>query len=120
MIKKHADSIGHAWNGLVWAIKTQHNYRAHFSLIFLSLCGGVFLNISYAEWLIIIALSVLGLIIETLNTAIERLGDAITLNFNEHIKIAKDVSAASMLLYALGASVSASVIFIPKILILFK
>lgn len=120
MIRKNADSIAHAWNGLVWAIKTQNNYKAHISLIVITLSAGLVLNISYIEWLVIIALSIMGLIIETINTAIERLGDAITLNYNEHIKIAKDVSAGAMLLYASGALLSAIVIFVPKIIALFS
>jgi diacylglycerol kinase len=119
MFHKHADSIGHAWRGLVWAVKSQHNYRAHIFLIALSMVAGIFLKISYSEWLVILSLSILGLIIETINTSIERLGDAITLNYNENIKIAKDVSAASMLLFAGGASLSASIIFVPKIFSLF-
>ncbi len=118
MIRKHADSIGHALDGLVWALRTQHNYRAHFFLILLSVVAGFLLDIKYHEWLIILSLSMLGLIIETINTAIEKVGDAIDLNYNEHIKIAKDVSAAAMLIYSTGAAVGASMIFVPKLLAL--
>ena len=118
MIRKHADSIGHALDGLVWAIRTQHNYRVHFFLIILSVIAGFLLEIKYHEWLIILSLSMLGLIIETFNTAIEKVGDAVDLNYNQHIKIAKDVSAAAMLIYSIGAAVGASMIFIPKILVL--
>lgn len=116
MIRKHADSIGHALDGLIWALRTQHNYRAHFFFIFLSVAVGFFLDIKYHEWLIILSLSMLGLIIETINTAIEKVGDAVDLNYNENIKIAKDVSAAAMLIYSVGAAVGASMIFIPKLL----
>ncbi len=115
MIRKHADSIGHAMNGLLWALRTQHNYRIHLFLIALSVLAGFVFQIRYNEWLIILALAMMGLIIETINTAIEKVGDAIDLNYNEHIKIAKDVSAAAMLIYSCGAAVGASMIFIPKI-----
>lgn len=118
MIRKHADSIGHALDGLVWALRTQHNYRAHLFLILLSVVVGFLLDIKYHEWLIILSLSMLGLIIETINTAIEKVGDAIDLNYNENIKIAKDVSAAAMLIYSIGAAVGASMIFVPKLLVL--
>jgi len=116
MIRKHADSIGHALNGLQWAIRTQHNYRAHIALILLAVTGGFMFQITYTEWLTILALSVMGLIIETLNTSIEQLGDAIDRNFNDYIKRAKDVSAGAMLIYAIGASIAASIIFIPHII----
>jgi len=44
------------------------------------------------------------------------MGDAIDKNYNEDIKISKDVSAGAMLLIAVGAVVVSSIIFIPKIL----
>lgn len=115
MIKKHTDSVGHALSGIVWAIKTQHNYRVHFLLIFISVIAGILLKIDYNEWLVIFALILMGLIIETINTAIEKLGDAITVKYDENIKLAKDVSAGAMLIYSLGAVFGAGVIFLPKI-----
>lgn len=120
MIRKHADSIGHASRGLIWAFTSQHNYRAHVTLILVSMIAGVLFQISYVEWLIILALAVMGLIIETINTAIEQLGDAIDLNYNEYIKRAKDVSAAAMLIYAIGASIGAAMIFLPRFIQLFQ
>ena len=58
----------------------------------------------------------MGLVIETINTAIEEATDAIDTKIREDIKIAKDISAAAMLIYAIGAIVIALMIFIPKIL----
>ena len=116
MIKRHADSIGHATNGLLWAISTQHNYRIHFLLAFIAVLGGIFFHISYNEWLTIVVFIITGLVVETFNTSIEKMGDAIDKNYNEDIKISKDVSAGAMLLIAVGAVVVSSIIFIPKIL----
>ncbi|MDP4011029.1 MAG: diacylglycerol kinase family protein [Candidatus Roizmanbacteria bacterium] len=119
MIKKHADAIGHAVDGLLWAVRTQPNYKIHFSLILLSVVVGWFLNISYTEWMVILVTSLLGIIIETVNTSIEKMGDAVDTNYNENIKISKDVSASAMLLYSLGAIIVAGIIFIPKLLDIF-
>ena len=116
MIKRHADSIEHATYGLFWALQTQPNYRVHLLLTLIAILGGAFFHISYNEWLTIIVFIITGLIVETLNTSIEKLGDAVDKNFNEDIKISKDVSAAAMLLVALEAIVVSSIIFIPKIL----
>lgn len=115
MIKRHADAIGHAMEGLSWAICTQPNYRVHLLLTLTAILGGIFFHITYNEWLIIIVFIITGLIVETLNTSIEKMGDAVDKNFNEDIKISKDVSAAAMLLVSLGALLVSSIIFIPKI-----
>jgi diacylglycerol kinase len=98
-MKKHADALGYALNGIFWGLKTQPNYRIHIALSILSIAAGLFLNISYIEWLVLITMIVLGFVIETLNTAIEQLGNAIDLDYNEHIKHAKDSSAGAMLLF---------------------
>lgn len=56
-----------------------------------------------------------GLVIETINTGLEQTTDAIDRKIREDIKIAKDVAAAAMLLYAVGAFIMATLIFLPKI-----
>jgi diacylglycerol kinase len=117
MIKRHADSIGHATDGLLWAIRTQHNYKVHLFLTLIAILAGVFFHISYNEWLTITVFIITGLIVETINTSIEKMGDAVDKNFNEDIKISKDVSAGAMLLVSIGALIVSSIIFIPKILL---
>jgi diacylglycerol kinase len=114
MIKRHTISFKNAFNGLVWSLKTQPNYRIHLFLSLLALGLGFWLKISYFEYLIIILLITIGLVIETINTAIESATDAIDTKIREDIKISKDVSAAAMLIYAIGATIIALMIFIPK------
>ena len=77
---------------------------------------GLWLKISYTEFLIIIFLITVGLVIETINTAIEEATDAIDTKIREDIRITKDVSAAAMLIYAIGATIIALMIFIPKLI----
>jgi diacylglycerol kinase len=115
MIKRHTISFKNAFKGLVWALKTQPNYRIHLFLSTLSIFGGVILKISYPEWLVIILLITMGFSIETINTAIEETTDAIDIKQREDIRIAKDVAAGAMLIFAIGAFIIASIIFLPKI-----
>ena len=117
MFKRHTISVGHAVDGLIWSLITQPNYRIHLFLSILSIIGGVVLKISYYEFLIIILLITVGLVIETINTALEQATDAIDTKIREDIKITKDVSAAAMLIYAIGSFIIACIIFIPRIII---
>lgn len=116
MIKYHTISFKHAWDGLIWSLKTQPNYRIHIFLSILSIIGGFVLKISYFEFLLIIFLITVGLVVETINTGLEQTTDAIDKKIREDIKIAKDVAAAAMLIYAIGAFVIACIIFIPKLM----
>ena len=116
MLKQHTISIGHAVDGLKWALKTQPNYKIHIFLSLLAILGGLVLRITHVEFLLIIFLITVGLVIETINTGLEQTTDAIDRKIREDIKIAKDVAAAAMLIYAVGSFIIACFIFIPKII----
>ena len=116
MLKKHTISVRHAVDGLIWALNTQPNYRVHLFFSALSILASIILKISYFELLLIVFLITVGLVIETINTGLEQTTDAIDKKIREDIKIAKDVAAAAMLIYSIGATVIALMIFIPKII----
>lgn len=115
MIKQHAVSLKNAITGLIWVITTQRNFKIHLILSFLAVAFGFILKISYYDFLIILVLVGCGLAIEAINTAIEETIDAIHKDWSPEIKIAKDVSAAAVLIFAIFAFIIAWVIFIPKI-----
>jgi len=119
MLRKHTISFKHAFDGLIAALSTQPNYRIHLFLSLLSIAGGVVFHIRYEEFLIIGVLITLGLVVETVNTAIEETCDAIDVAIRPDIKVAKDTAAAAMLVFALGSAVIAGFIFVPHIFRLF-
>lgn len=116
MIKKHSFSFKNAIFGIRWVIKTQSNFKIHLVLSLFAIFGGFVFRITYEEFLVILTLIGIGLAVETLNTAIEEAIDAIHKDWSEEIKIAKDVSATAMLIFAFTAFLIACIIFIPKIL----
>ncbi len=119
MIKKHSLSFRHALEGLRWVLRTQPNFRIHIFFSLLSLFGSWIFRISYVEFLIILTLIFIGLVIEAVNTGIEETIDALHKDWSHEVKIAKDVAAASMLIFAVGASIIAGIIFIPRIVVFF-
>ncbi len=120
MIRKHTISFKHAFDGLIIAFSTQPNYRIHLLLSLLAIGGAFFFHIRSEEFLTIGILITMGLVIETINTAIEETCDAIDEAIRPDIKIAKDTSAAAMLIFAIGSLVLACIIFVPRILQLFS
>lgn len=118
MLKRHTISFKHALDGLIWALRTQPNYRIHIFLSLLAVIGSIAFRITYMEFLLIIFLITVGLVIETLNTGLEQTTDAIDRKIREDIKIAKDVAAAAMLIYAIGSFIIACFIFVPRIIAL--
>ena len=107
----------HAGDGLLWAIRTQPNYRIHLILSIATIILGVLFDISVPEWILLVLLITVGLVLEAINTAIEYTNNAITSEWKHEIKIAKDVSAAAMLTYAIGVTIIALIIFVPKLIL---
>jgi diacylglycerol kinase len=118
-IHRHHVSFEHAFDGLRWAIRSQPNFRIHFSLALIAIIAGIWFRISRTEMLVIIFTILLGLTGEMINTAIESMTDLITKEWRQEAKIAKDVGAGMMLLTAAGAVVIAGIIFLPHIAALF-
>lgn len=115
-LRQHHISFRNAARGLIWAFKTQPNFRVHAILAIAAIILGILLNISFLEMTIIVLTIVFGLGVEMVNTSIEAMTDLITTEWKIQAKIAKDVSAGMMLLTAFGAIIVASLIFIPKLL----
>ena len=117
-IKQRIESFGFAYNGLKWAFMHHPNYRIHAILSFFVVLASIFFRITSMEWIFIILTITLGFVIESINTAVEATCDAIDESWRQDIRTAKDVSAAAMLVYSLGATLIALIIFIPKLIVL--
>ncbi len=114
-MKEHTISFKNAVAGLIWVMKSQRNFKIQLFLSLLSIIGGLYFKITYTEFLVIGVLITVGLVIEVINTAIEEAIDAIHKDWQEAIKIAKDVAASAMLIFSIGAFIIACIIFFPKI-----
>ena len=111
----HHVSFIHAWDGILWAVRTQPNFRVHLFLSAVALFLCWFFSVSTIEYLVIAFTILLGLSAEMINTAIEAMTDLITHEYSKDAKIAKDVAAGMMLTIAIGAIIIGCVIFGPRI-----
>ena len=112
-------SFRYAYDGIVYCCKTQFNFRIHLAVLAFVIIAGMVLGINKTEWLFIIVWSVLVLVFEMTNTALEFLCDTISKDFHPGIKVIKDVAAGAVLICAAGSVVTGIIIFLPKILGLF-
>lgn len=113
-IKKRGQSLNYAFSGLKAALK-EPNFKLQ-SIVGVSviLCGFLF-NISQMEWCMVIACCGLVLSLELLNSAIERLCNTVSSDFNPNIKFIKDVCAGSVLLASGASAIIGLIIFRPYI-----
>ena len=114
--RKHTISFKNAFEGLIHCFRSQPNFRVHVIIALAVLIIALMLGLSQPEWLVLIFAIFLVFVAEMVNTAIESMTDLITIRFSQRAKIAKDVSAAMVLVAAAGAVIIGFVIFLPYLL----
>ena len=116
---KHLQTFKHAINGLTQVFKKEQNFKIHSIAAILVIIAGFFFSIDKTEWMIIIIAISIVLSFELINSALEYLSDFVSPDYNNKIKIIKDVSAGAVLIAAIGAFIIGLVIFLPKFILLF-
>jgi len=89
------------------------NFKIHIATAIIVLIASAYFKISPTEWSIIILLIAGVLSTEAINTSIESVCDRISPEKDEHIRIAKDVAAGAVLIWAFTAIIIGAIIFIP-------
>jgi len=96
-------------------LRTQPNFIVHVTLAAVALALAIVLRLTPAEVAVIVLTIAMVLLVECINTALESLADLVSPGFHPLIKRAKDVSAAAVLIGAIGAVVIAALLFVPRV-----
>ncbi len=108
-------SFYYAFQGLKTAFISEPNLRFHFFAAILALIVGIFLKLATYEWLLLAFIIFFVITLELLNTVLEAIVNMVSPEVHPYAKIAKDVSAACVLLAAILSIIVGSVLFWPKI-----
>jgi diacylglycerol kinase len=111
-------SFRFAFEGIAHAFRTQRNFKIHAFITLAVLILGLLLQISLDQWAVLAV--VVGLVFQTelTNTAVEAIVDRVSPEFHELAKIAKDCSAAAVLVTAIAAVIAGVLVFGPRLLTL--
>ena len=104
-----------AFSGIKLGFKQERNMQVHFFIMTFVIIFGILLKISLIEWMICLILFGLVISLEYVNTAIESTVDVATTKYHPKAKIAKDTSAAAVLIAAIISVIVGLMIFMPKI-----
>ena len=107
--------FNHAFRGLLNLIKTERNFKIQLLILVFVILLGFFFEITPSEWVYITFCSMIVLCLEAFNSSVEKLADSVTIETNPKIKWVKDVSAAAVLIGAIGSVLVGCIIFIPYI-----
>jgi undecaprenol kinase len=112
-LKRLRKSFKYAVKGLIKIFKEEQNLRvqlfAGLSVLFL----GAILGINRMEWALLTISISLVLVMEAVNSAIERVADALKPRLSGYIKEVKDIMAAAVLIASLSAVIIGIIIYYP-------
>ncbi len=114
-----ARSFKHAFRGVGIMIRTQHNAWVHMVAAMVAIVLGFYLNITLAEWAVLVLAMGFVLASEAFNTAMEIDIDLTSPTYHPYARDTKDVAAGAVLISVIVASVIGLIIFLPKIILLF-
>jgi diacylglycerol kinase len=105
-------SFGFALAGIQYTVKTQRNMQIHVIAAILVLLSGFWLQIPRGDVLLVFFSVFLVLIMETINTAVEKVVDlAVDGKVHPLAKIAKDVAAGAVLFSAILAVCTGFIVY---------
>ncbi|RAK22431.1 undecaprenol kinase [Anoxybacillus vitaminiphilus] len=116
--KRLLKSFSFAWEGIVFTFKNEKNMKIHCAVaLFVCMTAWLF-GLSKTEWFIILIAIGVVLSLEMMNTAIERVVDFVAPEFHPLAKIAKDVAAGAVFVFAIISAIIGAIIFFPHFMAL--
>lgn len=112
---QHTISFKHAFDGVLYTLKTQPNFQVHVVFALAAISLGFVLQITITDWSIILFVITLVLVAEMINTSIESVVDLLTDKYHLSAKIAKDVSAGMVLVTAILSVITGILVFAPHL-----
>jgi diacylglycerol kinase (ATP) len=107
------ESFNYAFDGIVYALKTQRNMRLHFIATVIVLLATLVLKIKKTDFINLMLTIALVIVTEMVNTAIEATIDLITPEYHPMAAIAKNVAAGAVLMASGIALVVGYLVFYP-------
>lgn len=112
-------SFRYAWAGIIYAVRTQRNFRIHLAIGLVALILGILLHIQAIEAAVVAITISIVLVMELMNTALESVVDlTVGQTYHELAKIAKDCAAGAVLISAIAALLVAAFIYLPPFLVM--
>ena len=111
-------SFVYAAHGIRAVVTSQHNAWIHAVATLAAVALGLSLRIPRLEWIAIVFAIAAVWSAEAFNTALELLCDVASPTFHPLVKSAKDIAAGAVLICAVGAMVTALLVFAPRLAML--
>lgn len=113
LIKKLKNSFIYAIRGIVYVFKTESNFRIHCVVALLVFSLAVIYKFPIWKLIVLIFTVILVLLMEMINSAIERFTDLLKPRLHHYVLVVKDIMAGAVLITVLGAIIIGILLFFP-------
>ena len=108
-------SFQYAIRGLVKVFREEQNLRVQTLAGIFAFVLAWYFQVTAVEWCLLIIVSALVLLMEIVNSAIERVADVLKPRIHTYVKEVKDIMAAAVMLASGLAIVVGLIIFLPRL-----
>jgi len=112
-IKKLAKSFRNAFDGIAYALRKEQNLRIEFLAAIFVIATMIMLPVKRWEAVVLLLIISFVLVLELLNTFLERLVNLLKPRVHPQARVMKDLMAAAVFIASLGAAVIGIYIFWP-------
>lgn len=110
-IKRLLKSFKYAIRGLVKTFREELNLKIQTIIAILVIILGIYFNITQFEWLVLVLVIGLVILMEVVNSAVERITDVLKPRINSYVKEIKDIMAAAVMLASIMAVIVGIIVF---------
>lgn len=118
--KRMLKSFKFSFDGLKYAYLHEQSLVLHVIVFVIIVAFGLGFGIKPIQWVVILVMAALILVAELFNTAIEAVVDMVTEEYHPLAKVAKDTASAACFVADVTAAGMWLVVFVPKIISLFR
>lgn len=116
--KKQLKSFTFAWKGILTCAGHEQNITFHLIAAVVVVAAGFLFGISHTEWMVVMLCIGTVIAAELFNSAIERLVDLVSPEWQKIAGEVKDIAAGAVLVTAIAAAIVGLIVFLPYVIAL--
>jgi len=114
-IKRLVKSFRYAVKGLAKIFREEQNLKVQSFAGLLAISAAAYFHITRIEWAVIILMIGLVILMEIINSAVERVADILKPRIDSYVKEIKDITAAAVMLASIISIIVGAIIFVPHV-----
>ena len=115
-LNEFKESFTYALRGMKYVLKYEKNFQTEVGFAILVVLAMAYFQVTRAEMIVLFLIIMVVLIMELLNTVMERIVDILKPRVHPYARLIKDIMAAGVLVSSFFAVIIGLIIFIPYII----